>query len=69
MEQQHGVRVVIDALDKEYNHDARTQSPGFSAATLQPTVGGSGLGPGDQEEQSTQRACFVTTYHTRVHTQ
>ena len=27
-----------------------------------------GLGPRDQEEQRTQRAPFVATYHTRVHT-
>ena len=33
------VRVAIDALDHEYNHDARTQSPCLTAARLQLTVG------------------------------
>ena len=63
------VRAAVDALDYEYNHDARTQSPRLSATRLQPAVGGSGLGPRDLNEQRTQRASFVTTYHTRVHTQ
>ena len=44
------VRVAIDALDYEYNHDARTQSPRLSAARLQLAVGRRALGPGDQEE-------------------
>ena len=38
MQQQHEVhtevRVAIDALDHEYNHDARTQSPRLSAPRL-----------------------------------
>ena len=49
------VGVAIDALDYEYNHDARTQSPRLSAARLQLAVGRRGLGPRDQEEQRTQR--------------
>ena len=49
-------------------HDARTQSPRVSTASLQPAVGPRGLGPTDQEEQRTQRASFVATYHTREHT-
>ena len=28
------VRVIIDALENEYIHDARTQSPRLSAATI-----------------------------------
>ena len=39
------VRVLIDVLDFEYNHDARTQSPRFTAARLQLDVGRRGLGP------------------------
>ena len=39
-----------------------------SAASLQLAVGRRGLGPRDQEEQRTQRASFVATHHTRVHT-
>ena len=30
-------------------------------------VGRRGLGPREQEEQRTQRASFVATYHKRVH--
>ena len=52
----------------EYNHDARTQSPSLSAARLQLAFGRRGLGPRDREEQRTQRASFVATYHKRVHT-
>ena len=62
------VRVAIDALDYEYNHDARTQSPRLTAARLQLAVGGRGLEPREQGEQRTQRTSFVATYHTRVHT-
>ena len=62
------VRVAIDAFDDEYNHDARTKSRRLSAAR-QLSVGGSGIGPRDQQEQRTQRASFVTMHHTRVHTQ
>ena len=62
------VRVAIDALDYEYNNDARTQSARLSAARLQLAVGGRGLGP-TEGEQRTQRASFVPTYHTRVHTE
>ena len=49
----------------------RSQSPHLSAARHQLliAVGGSGLGPRDQEEQRTQRVSFVATYHTRVYTQ
>ena len=61
------VRVAIDALEYEYNHDARTQSPRLPVARLQLAVGARGLGPRDQEEQRTQRALFVATYHLRVH--
>ena len=53
------VRVTIDALKYDYNHDARTQSPRLPAARQQ-TVGGSWLGPRDKEEQRTQRESFVT---------
>ena len=60
------VRVAIGALDYECMHDARTQSLRLSAARLQLAVGRRGLGPRDQEEQRTQRASFVPTYHTRV---
>ena len=62
-------RLTIDALEYEYNHDARTQSPRLSAASLQLAVGRCGLGPREQEEQRTQRASFVATYHTKVHTE
>ena len=57
------VRVTIDALGYEYNHDARTQSPRLSATRLYIwlSVGGRGLGPIDQEEQRTQRASYVAT--------
>ena len=60
------VRATIDALDYD-NHDARMQSPRLSATTLQFAVGGRGVGPRYREEQRTQRACFVGTYHARVH--
>ena len=60
-------RVAIDALDYEYNEDARTPSPRLCAARLQLAVGRHGLGPRDQEEQRTQGASLVATYHTRVH--
>ena len=53
----------------EYHHDARTQSPRLTAARRQLAVGARELGPRDQEEQRTQRASFVATYHTRVHTE
>ena len=46
--------MAIDALDNEYNHDARTQSPRLSAAIPQLAVGRHGLGPRDQEEQRTR---------------
>ena len=52
------VQLAIDALDREYNHDARTQSPHLSPARLQLAVGRRGLGPRDQEEQRTHRASF-----------
>ena len=55
------VRVTIDALDYEYNHDARTQLPRLSAAGLQLAVGRRELGPRDQEDQLTQRASFLDT--------
>ena len=63
------VRVAIDALDYEYNNDARTQSARLSAARLQLAVGRRGLGTREQGEQCTQRASFVDTYHARVHTE
>ena len=63
------VRAAIDALDYEYNHDARTQSPRLSAARLQLAVGRRGLGPREQEEQRTQRASFVATYRSNKSTQ
>ena len=62
------VRVAIEALDYEYNHNARTQSPRLSAARLWLAAGRRGFGPRDQEGQRTQRTSFVATYHTRVHT-
>ena len=52
------VRLAIDALGRENNHDARTQSPRLSPARLQLTVGRRGVGPRDQEEQRTHRASF-----------
>ena len=62
---------MVDALDYKYmyNNDARTQSPRLSAVRLQLAVGRRGLKPRDREEQRTQRASFVATYHTRVHTE
>ena len=63
------VRVAIDALDYEHNHDARTLSPRFTAARLQLAVDRRGLEPKQQGEQLTQRASFVATYHARVHTE
>ena len=59
---------MIDALDYEYNHDARTQSPRPTAAILQLAVGRRGLGPRERGEQRTKRASFVATYHAGVHT-
>ena len=49
------VRVAIDVLDYEYNHDARTQTPRLTAARLQLAVGRRGLGPREQGEQRTTR--------------
>ena len=63
------IRVAIDALDYEYNHDARTQSPRLTAARLQLAIGRRGLGPREQGAQRTQRASFVATYHARGHTE
>ena len=63
------VRVAIDALDYEHNHDARTLSPRFTAARLQLAVDRRGLEPKQQGEQLTQRASFVATYHARVQTE
>ena len=63
------VRAAIDALDYEYSHDARTQSPRLTAARLQLAVGRRGLGTREQGEQRTQRASFVAAYHARVHTE
>ena len=61
----------MDALDYEYNHDARTQSQRPSAARLQLAVGRRGLGAINrgQEEQPTQRASSAATYvyHARPH--
>ena len=54
-------RVATDALDYEYNHDTRTQSPRLAAARLQLAVGRRGLGPREQGEQRTQRVSFVAT--------
>ena len=62
------VRVAVDALDYEYNHDARTQSPRLSATRLQLAVCRRGLGPREQEEQRAQRVSCVATHHTKVHT-
>ena len=63
-------RVAIDALDYEYSQDARKQSPRRTEARLQLAVGQRGLGPREQErKQRTQRASFVASYHTRVHTE
>ena len=56
------VRVTIDALDYEFNHDAPKQSrvsPQPHYAYL--SVGGRGPGPRDQEEQRTTRVSFVAT--------
>ena len=64
------VRVAIDALDSEYNHDARTQLPRLSAARLHLDVSRRRLGHREQEEQRTQRASFVARYHAAsVHTE
>ena len=48
---QKKVRVAIDALEYEYNHDTRKQPPRLSAARLHLAVGRRGLGPREQEEQ------------------
>ena len=61
------LRVAVDALVDEYNHDARTQSTHFSVASLQSAVGGRGLGSTDLEEQCTQRTSFVATCYTSAH--
>ena len=53
----------------EYNHDARTQSSRLTAGRLQLAIGRREPGPIEQEEQRTQRASFVGSYHTRVHTE
>ena len=45
-------RVPIDALDYEYNHDARAQSPRLSADRLCKVAGRRGLGPRDQDEHT-----------------
>ena len=63
------LRVATDALDYEYNHDARTQSPSLTASRLQLAVGRRGLGPREQGEKRTERASFVATYYTRVNTE
>ena len=62
-------RAAMDALGCEYNHDARKQWPRLFPARLQLAVGHRGFQPRHQEEQRTQRASFVATYHTREHTQ
>ena len=49
-------RVAIDALDDEYNHDARTLSPRLTAARLQLAVGRRGLGPREHKEGSAPSA-------------
>ena len=54
------VRVAIDALDYEYNHDARTQSPRLTAARLQLAVGRRRLGPREQGEQRTRLSWLRT---------
>ena len=63
------VRVAIDALDYEYNHDARTQSPRLTAVRLQLAVGRRGLGLREQGEKRTQRASFVAIRVMREYTQ
>ena len=63
------VRVAIDALDYEYNHDTRTQSPRLTASRLQLAVGRRGLGPREQGELCTKHAYLVATHHARVQTQ
>ena len=55
------VRVAIDALDYEYNHDVRARWPRLTAGRLQLAAGRRGLGPREQGEQRTQRASFVAT--------
>ena len=55
------VRAGIDALDYEYNHDERTQSPRLTAARLELAVVRRWLGSREQGEQRTQRASFVAT--------
>ena len=39
------MRVAISALDYEYHHDVRTQSPRLNSASLQLDVRRRGLGP------------------------
>ena len=48
-------RAAIDAVDYEYSHDARTQSPRPTAARRQLAAGRRELGPREQGEQRTQR--------------
>ena len=62
------VRAGIDALDYEYNHDERTQSPRLTAARLQLAVGRRGLGPREQE-QRIQHSYFVAIRIMRGYTQ
>ena len=63
------VRVAVDALDYEYELDARTESPRLTAARLQLAVSRRGLGPKEQEQQRPQRVSFVASYHTSVLTE
>ena len=49
---------------RERRHPALLQ-PDYSFVA----VGRRGLGPREQEEQRTPRVSFVSTYHTRVHTE
>ena len=62
------VRAAINALDHQYNHDARTQLPRLFPARLQLAVGRCWLGHGDREEQRTQRASSLLRI-TREYTQ
>ena len=52
----------IDALDYEHNHDAQTQSPRLTTATLQLDVGRRGLGPREHGEQNPTTRSIVLSY-------
>ena len=59
------VRVAIDALEKEYNHDARTQSPRLSAARS--VEAGSDLETKRNSAPSSPFVTYVSYDSTHIH--